>query len=74
MIIKYTQENSFSHYWPGWQDQAEAWQALMVTKSKRGDQQKQETSVNLRQCFKKFIFDSGGSFVPQGEMVNMVNV
>ena len=48
MIIKYTQQNSFSHYWPGWQHQAEAWQALMVTSSKRGDEQKQETSFNLK--------------------------
>ena len=48
MIIKYTQQNSFSHYWPGWQDQSEAWQALMVTSSKRGYEQKQETSFNLK--------------------------
>ena len=48
MLIKYSQQNSFSHYWPGWQDQAEAWQALMVTSSKRGCEQKQETSFNLK--------------------------
>ena len=48
MLIKYSQQKSFFHYWPGWQDQAEAWQALMVTSSKRGDEQKQETSFNLK--------------------------
>ena len=55
MIIKFTQQNSFSHYWPGWQDQAEAWQALMVTSSKRGCEQKQETSFNLKMKKLKLI-------------------
>ena len=55
MIIKYTQQNSFSHYWPGWQDQAEAWQALMVTSSKMGDEQKQETGFNLKMKKLKLI-------------------